>query len=172
MLSGFQQVSCMPQRDLLECSLLLQKFALDRPAIQRWKKDSDADEFRAGKIRECLEKTAAELPEGFIKDIRLVYAGLSKRGIHPHYAGIARMLMKEAQPLGNLFWGPFFDLEKLRISLSAFTLDIFFAAYSVVSTFGGIESLDPILRTRYESLLASNLLWLQKYGAKGEESTR
>lgn len=163
MFSGYYQVSCMPQRDFIECSLLLLKFTLDQPAIFRWKTNSDAQEFRAVEIRKYLAENARELPAGFLQGISATYAGLSKRGIHPHYTGMTRMLMKDAEPQGNLFWGPFLDLAKLRIMLSAFALDIGFATYAVVSAFDNIADLSPELKIPYGLFLFHIHNWMQKY---------
>lgn len=163
MLTGYYQTSSMAQRDFIECSLLLLKFTLDQPAIQRWKTNSDAPEFRAVKIREYVERNAQTLPEGFIQTIRDAYGGLSKRGIHPHYTGMTRMLMKDADLQGYLFGGPFLDLAKLRTLLSAFALDIGFATYAVVSTFNNIENLSPPLKRPYISFLFNIHNWMQKY---------
>ena len=165
MLSGFQQVSFMPQRDMLECSLLLYKFYVDPSSIQRWKENSNRREFWPSDIRKFLDAHEKELKikKGKMIGLKTVYSALSGHGIHPTYQGIARMLTKECDPSHNLCWGPFFDLEKLRIFLHLFASFSVFTSNAIVYTFGS-ENLSSTLRKKNTKFLDDALLWLKKYG--------
>lgn len=162
MLSGLQQVSLMPQRDILECSLLLQKFALDRDSILRWKQDSESNEFRAGNVRKYIEKHGGNFPKDYIKGMWFLFDKLSTRGVHPNYQGIATMLTKENDSTHKLCPGPFFDFEKLRISISIFAPMVVFAAYSVVYSLG-LDSLNRELKLAYEKFQENVDCWMAKY---------
>lgn len=164
MLSGFQQVSLMPQRDMLECSLLLYKFYVDPPSVQRWKENSNRSEFKPSEIRKLLDEheKKTRIKKGKMIGLKTVYSALSGHAIHPTYQGIARMLTKECDPSHNLCWGPFFDFAKLRIFLHLFASFSVFTSNAIVYTFG-TENLNPTQSKKLTKFSDNVILWLKKY---------
>lgn len=158
MMGGLQQVSLMPQRDILECSLLLKMFSLDRTALEKWKQGK---EFRPKEVRDFIEKHDEELKEGFAANVGVIYKDLSKRGIHPNFYGIAAMLTKDTDPK-TIYPGPFFDLGKLKKSLAILASILGVAVHSVIEALGK-EPPELELIHRVENFIKQSSLWLKKY---------
>jgi len=162
MLSGRYQVSLMAKRDLLECSLLLQKFALDSGSILRWKQDSESNEFRAGNIRKYIEKYGKEFHKEYIEGMWLLYAYFSTGGTHPNYRGIALMLTKENDPAHKLQPWPFFDLQKMKTFIPGLAWLTTLAAYSIINTVG-LDNLNRDLKLVWEAFDKNVSSWMGKY---------
>jgi len=165
MLSGFQQVSVMPQRDMLECFLLIWKFTLERASIARWKSNSDAKEFQPFQVRKYIEDHETEFPKEFIKKMRFVYGSLSRRGVHCTHNGINLMLTKERNGERSLSSGPLFNQKMLKDSLSILAMLTSIAAVVTVKFFGGMGSPKGNLQAQFDKYFIKSLDWLQRYGA-------
>lgn len=167
-LSGFYQASLMFKRDLHESHLLLEKFALDSSAIQRWKNDSEANEFRASNVRKFLEKNETELRKGSAQSARSSYEAISTLSVHPTYKGILSLLTKGEGTNRVVYWGPMFDMKNAKNSLYVLASATSMCAFSVMNVLLNLKGLDPVLGTQFaEWYIQSIPFWLQKYGVKG-----
>ncbi|TKJ40156.1 hypothetical protein CEE36_09860 [candidate division TA06 bacterium B3_TA06] len=165
--SGFYQVSLMVQRDIFECGLLLTKFALDRPSIQRWK-DVDPEnreqkeEFQPREIRKLIKETTG-IPITHRTNIDYMYHLLCELGVHPTHVGINSMLGRGVGKNRLLKVGPMVDKQKFKICLMDFTRISAMAADSLVGAFG-IQTIEPELHPTYIALRQSSLQWFSKHG--------
>ncbi|NLI97921.1 hypothetical protein GX441_04595 [bacterium] len=130
MMQGFYQMSFMPQRHMLECSILFEFFSMERSAIQAWKKAIYST--RRGLLSDALRKVKDRLR---IKEhpIEATHALLCDMNVHPTYRGIALML---GDPHGNLHLGPYVEQIPLQNGLTWLARISSYATKQLVKAYG------------------------------------
>lgn len=130
MMQGFCQMSFMPQRHMLECSIFLESFSMDRSAIQAWKDATrNIRKNQSIKSLETIEKNRG------IKEhpIEATYALLCDMNAHPTYRGIALMLGDQQSLLHP---GPYVELTNLSNSLRMLARISSYATKQLVAAYG------------------------------------
>ena len=169
-LGGLYRAALMPLRDMFECALLLEKFTLDRPSIQRWKKartKQEEEEFKPYAVRDFLEKRKDSHPSNQPKitymyhlNIKDMYYYLCKLGAHPTYVAIANMLCKN----NLLHPTPFLAPNKLKIVLIEFARIAAFSASCLLDAFG-IENIESRLHLTIFDFKKTSHVWFTKHGS-------
>jgi hypothetical protein len=142
MMQGFCQMSFMPQRHMLECSIFLEYFSIERSAIQTWMR---ADrETRKSQLHVTLRniKTRLEITE---HPIEASYALLCDMNVHPTYKGVARMLGDQQSLLHP---GPYVQFTNLQNGLTWLARISSYATKQLVMAYGEENLNAPFLLRR------------------------
>lgn len=132
MLKGFCQISFMPQRHMLECSLLLEYFSENLSAVKQWQnfaRKQRRRELSPPKVLDKLKKLHGIQEH----QIEASYALLCEMDVHLTYEGIARMLGDQR---GFLHLGPYPNATNLGNALKWLALISSYSTTQLVKAFG------------------------------------